>query len=346
MSSKSTGFLSDLRNGFSRCGVVNQRLLIGVSGGADSVALLRGTLQLAGELSLVVCVAHLNHRLRRTASDDDAVWVKSLADAHGCQVEIGELPSDTLSLGQAGLEEHARTLRHRFYETTASTLNCSVVALGHSADDQAETVLHHLVRGTGLAGLRGIPSVRQTASGLRLVRPMLSVRRQQIEDYLQELAQDYRTDATNQDTSLTRNRLRHVILPLLREQLNPQVDQALCRLAEQAREVDEVIQQAASDLLAKCLTDRLADLCRINIAPLQGQPNHLVREVFREIWRRQGWPRQAMGYEQWNRLLDVLATRETITLPDRIDVRFHTDNLLVIRRIAADARINPASIQP
>jgi tRNA(Ile)-lysidine synthase len=95
-------------------------------------------------------------------------------------------------------------------------------------------VLHHLFRGTGLAGLRGIPAVRVTSSGCRLIRPLLAVRRHQVEDYLRSCGQPFCTDQTNWDTAITRNKLRHVILPLLREQLNPQIDAALSRLSEQA----------------------------------------------------------------------------------------------------------------
>jgi tRNA(Ile)-lysidine synthase len=203
----------------------------------------------------------------------------------------------------------------------------------HTADDQAETVLHHLLRGTGMSGLRGMSFVRGTASGKRLVRPILSIRRTRIEEFLSECGQSFRTDVTNVDTTMTRNRIRHVVLPLLREQINPQVDAAICRLAEQASEIDEYFRHQAQQLLSTCVKDRQPDTCRLDVSGLAAQSRHVVREVFRELWQLQQWPLQAMGFDQWNRLAEMLTTRETITLPNRIESRFHSEKLLVIRRV-------------
>ena len=276
--------------------------------------------------------AHLNHGLRGEDSKNDAAWVADLARSLGLPCEVGVVSPTSLSVNVSGMEENARKLRHRFLEQTALKWDCQSIALAHTADDQSETVLHHLFRGTGIAGLRGIPAVRSTPSGRRLIRPLLRVRRTLLESYLKDCDQRFCTDQTNADTAMTRNRLRHVVLPLLREQINPQVDTALFRLAEQAAEIEEILQHEAQQILESCLKDQQPDACRIDVSSLSNHPRHLVREMFRELWQRQGWPQQAMGYDQWNRLADVMVTRKAIQLPNQIEVRFHSDNLLVLSR--------------
>ena len=326
-------FLDELRVGLQHCDVSGQAVLVAVSGGADSVALLRGLIDVASDFCLDLSVAHLNHRLRGFDSDADSIWVQQLATSFHLQCEVGEVSENALSAGTGGIEENARTLRHRFLDEAALKLGCRTIALAHTSDDQAETVLHRLFRGTGITGLRGMSNVRQSALGNRLVRPMLNIRKACLEEYLQSCGQSFRTDVTNRDTAMTRNRLRHVILPMLRDQINPQVDTAICRLAEQAAEIDEFVRQSVDQLLVRTLKDSQPDVCRLDVKELAGQSRHLVRELFHEVWLRQKWPLQAMGFEQWNRLFDTLKTRETITLPNRIEARYHTESLLVLRRL-------------
>lgn len=326
-------FLLELRAGLERCDIRHARVLVAVSGGADSVALLRGLCEFASEFSLELCVGHLNHRLRGTDSDDDATWVSDLATKLCLTCEVGTVASDVLSPDDSGLEETARQLRYRFFDQTACKLNCPMVALAHTADDQVETILHRVLRGTGIAGLRGMQSMRQSEQGFRIVRPLLGIRRTQLEDYLRDRNQAFRTDVTNQDAAMTRNRLRHQVLPILRDQINPQVDTALLRLAQQASEVEDFLNQYVSRLVSQTLLDQQPDSFRIDVRGLLDQHRHVLREFFRHLWIRQAWRLQGMGAEQWNRLADVIATRQTIVMPGKIEVRFHSESLLVIRRM-------------
>jgi tRNA(Ile)-lysidine synthase len=326
-------FLNELRDGLKRCDLVHSRLLVAVSGGADSVALLCGLVDLSSELSLELFIAHLNHRLRGADSDADARWVGDLAMTLNLPCEIGHIPDGILSADSRGMEEQARRLRYEFLDSAAAKFESPAIALAHTASDQAETVLHHLCRGTGIAGLCGIPPSRQTASGRRLTRPMLAISRTLVEAFLDERGQTFCTDHSNADTAMTRNKLRHVILPLLREQINPQVEAALCRLAEQATEIDEVLHHAASQLLGRCVMDLQPDSCHLDVSELADQPRHLIREMFSALWQKQDWPRQAMGFAHWNRLADMLVTRKSVDFPNGIEARFHSDRLLVLRRV-------------
>ncbi|WP_373652881.1 tRNA lysidine(34) synthetase TilS [Schlesneria sp. DSM 10557] len=328
-----THFLDELRKGFRRGQVEGARVLVGVSGGADSVALLLGSVELAGEFSLEPVVAHLNHGLRGEASDADAAWVERLAGSLGLPIERGDLSGELLRDAPGGLEERARECRYRFFDEAARKRNCSTLLLAHTANDQAETVLHHLLRGTGLSGLTGIPFTRTTASGLRLVRPLLATTRKTIEDYLRERGQTFCTDLSNDDPAMTRNRLRHQILPILRDTVNPQVDEALARLAEQATDVQAILQSRARELLEQSILDVQPESCRLDVSQLSQQPRHLIREVFRELWQQQGWSRQGMGFVHWDRLADLLQNRKAVHLPDRVEARFGSETLLVLRRL-------------
>lgn len=324
-------FCEQLLEGLKRCDVVEKRLLVATSGGADSVALLRGLDEIAPSLSLELVVAHLNHRLRGPESDADAVWVNELAKSLNLTCEVGDLTEGSLDPGAGALEENARIARYRFLEEAAEKFGCSTIVVAHTADDLIETALLHLFRGTGIAGLCSIPPVRPLNAERRLVRPMLGTRRSLVEQYLQDRQQSFRVDSTNSETWQTRNRIRHVVLPMLREQVNAQVDVAIIRLVEQAVEVGQLVSLSASRLLDAVLKNAEADCCHVDVRPLEDQPRHLVREVFRELWQRQGWPLQAMGFEQWNRLEKTVTSRATIMLPGQVEVRFQTASLLVLR---------------
>ena len=324
-------FLTALRTGLTRCHVKDAYVLVGVSGGADSVALLRGLCQLRKDFSLSLRVAHLNHKLRGAASDADAEWVRMLAVSLQLPVEIGEVTRD-LTHERGGLEEAAREARHRFLNDTAARLEFNTIALAHTADDQIETVLHHLFRGTGLSGLRGIPHERLLTDNIRLVRPIRSIHRELVETYLSELGQDYRTDATNADTALTRNWLRHDLLPKLRSRFGEKVDLSLTRLSDQAAEIESTLTTLAERLLDAALLDLQPRTVRVNTRSLTGEPRHLVREVFVQLWRRQAWPRQAMNHAHWNRLADLVGSLGATSLPGEIEATHRTTGLLVIAR--------------
>lgn len=329
--SSSADFLNALRQGLSRCLVHKTSILIGVSGGADSVALLRGLRELRNEFEICLHVAHLNHKLRGAASDADAEWVRKLASSLQLSVEIGSATSD-LTRERGGVEEAARDVRHRFLNETAARLELNTIALAHTADDQAETVLHHVFRGTGLSGLRGIPVERVAADGIRLVRPMLSIRRQLVEDYLMEIGQDFRADATNADTSLTRNWLRHKLLPQLRDHLGEKVDLSLIRLSEQAAEIEKTLSILADRLLTAALLDAQPDMVRLDVRLLANEPRHLVREAFVQLWQRQQWPRQSMGFAEWNRLADIALIGGSTNVPGGVIARRASEFLLVLTR--------------
>jgi tRNA(Ile)-lysidine synthase len=330
LQSDSSQFLSQLALEANRLGLRALRLLVGVSGGADSVALLRGLHGLTKHSGLGIVAAHLNHRMRPEA-DADAIWTVGLCGRLEIPIVVDEIDVPAFAVAhRLNIEDAARTARYEFFDRAARAQNCTHVAVAHTADDQVETVLHHLFRGTGLAGLRGMQAVRSMADGLTLVRPLLRIRRADIEMWLDEIGQDFRTDVTNADESRTRNRIRHSVLPGLERDFGPQVRDALLRVAEQAGELQSTIEELAERLLNQCIEDETPDLVRLNAEILASQPRHLVREVFVLLWKRKNWPRRAMGFDDWDDFARLISEGGSATLPGNIDAT-RRGKLLVIR---------------
>jgi len=279
---------------------ISGRVLVAVSGGADSVALLRGLTSLRNRRSLEIVAAHLNHQLRGEASTADATFVRQLCES--LEVPLDEHQLDircSAAVQGIGIEEAARNARYEFLTHTAGELHCPWVLVAHTADDQVETVLHHILRGTGLEGLRGIAATRPLAGSVMLARPLLKIDRATIEAYLRSLPQAWREDVTNRDTNLTRNRIRHELLPGLRDRFNPQIDAALLQLSQQAVEVQDVFDRLATDALADCCLAAEPDVVRLDATKLEQAEPHLVREVLRCLWRSQNLPLGGMGYDRW-----------------------------------------------
>ena len=308
-------------------------ILVAVSGGADSIALLRGLLECGPALRLQVTVAHLNHQLRGANSDADAAWLEQTCWTLKVPVVIGraEVAAAARETGD-GVEEAARRLRYEFLRSTARERGCRWVAVAHSADDQAETILHHVIRGTGLAGLRGMPFSRDLEAGLALVRPLLETSRQDLRKYLADLSQGFREDASNSDLAYTRNRIRQQLLPLLERDFNSQVVTALRRLGQQAGEIQAALETLAAQLLDRVLEVESPRESQLKWQPLTSVPRHVVRELFAELWRRRNWPRQAMSFDHWEQLAEIAIAGGAASLPGHVEVR-REGRIVIIRKL-------------
>ncbi|QEL20054.1 tRNA lysidine(34) synthetase TilS [Limnoglobus roseus] len=260
-----------------------------VSGGPDSVALLRG-LVAAG--CGPITVAHVNHQLRGTESDADEGFVRELATSLSVNVRSARLPVPP----RENLESAARRLRYEFLQSVAADVSANWIATGHTANDQAETVLHRLIRGTGVQGLRGVAPKRGN-----IIRPLLHVSRADVLAYLAATGQLTRTDSTNADRRFTRNRIRHDLLPQLKD-FNPEIVPILGRLAEQCDDVFAYLEREAEELLRRVERPRAGSLLILDATALEPSPAVLVREMFRLLWRREGWPMDGMTYAHWQRV--------------------------------------------
>ena len=242
-------------------------VVVGVSGGADSVCLLHVLAKWRKGLGIKLHVAHLNHQLRGVESEADAEYVSNLAGSLGIPITIDRQDVAAYRIERnCSIEEAARDLRYAFLARVAREIGANRIAVGHTRDDQVETILMHILRGTGITGLCGLApcspmayesqgmslrasplSLRAKRSNLLVIRPLLDITREETTSYCQEHQLVPRIDSSNLSLSFFRNRLRLQLLPLLR-QYNPSVDQALLRLADIAKEDSALIEQQASGL--------------------------------------------------------------------------------------------------
>ncbi len=227
------------------------RVGVAVSGGADSVALLRVMLELRHELGVVLSIVHFNHQLRGAESDADEQWVAQLAQRHGLEFHVGSGDVATCSRTQhLSTEAAARRLRYRYFRQLFEENKLNRIATGHTLDDQAETVLLRVVRGAGTRGLAGIyPQLLVHGSRCSVIRPLLKTRRKLLEAYLREIGQDWREDSSNRDLRHARNRVRHGIVPRLERTLNPAVRETLGETADIARSEEDYWQREVARVL-------------------------------------------------------------------------------------------------
>lgn len=314
------------------------RTLIAVSGGADSIALMRALDQLNQSTATAahpkfLIVAHLNHGLRGDVSDADAAWLSKECARYSLPfvTEKQEL-NQTHQKSNEGLEELSRKARYEFLTRMAREHECTQIAIAHTRDDQAETVLHHLIRGTGIAGLRGIPRIRPLQEDLFLIRPMLELSRDDVLQYLKDCDQDFRTDESNTDLCFTRNRIRHQLIPLLKKEFNPNVAQAVHRLAQQADEITAVVAEQVDQILADATLDQNQETWRLDCEVFQDVPDYLIRQCFLKIWQRMSWSRKRMGFDHWQRLLMLTRSGQKLSLPDQIEAE-RRERLLILRNL-------------
>jgi tRNA(Ile)-lysidine synthase len=354
-----------LLEGLKREGLLRPGMRVGVavSGGADSVALLLLLLEIREKLGIVISVVHFNHKLRGRASDADERFVEKLAAKYGLAFLAGRSDVAAKALREkANLEDAARRARYAFFEKMVSRSDVDRIAVGHTADDQAETVLAHILRGTGITGLGGIhPRVGY------VIRPLLGFRRRDLRAYLKSRKQVWREDASNRDTSRLRARIRKKILPLLEKQFQIGVVEHLASLAELAREdeallesiVEEKIQEAIKeeggtaricieDLLTGRKDKRFNTVCaEDNEKRAEALAKRMIRRIVRGVKKRDG----EIGLQHVEAVLDMARHGENgkkLSLPGGVEVRRERDALVFValeREGKLSRRKNPEAIE-
>ena len=318
------GFLAALAAGLPQHGFWSAPVVVAVSGGADSVALLLGLHRLAqgqGIESRLV-VAHARHDLREEAAAD-AAFVADLAARLGIPCVVRDLRvRQPDGVRGEGIEGRARRLRQEFFSEVAGEHGARCVVVAHTADDQAETILHRSLRGTGLAGLAGMAASRELRDGVALLRPLLAVSRGLVREYLQSCGQCWREDATNSDVRYARNFLRHDILPRCESGPYPAAAASLVRLGGQAAVTAAALRSAAEYLL-DAHSQRHADgTIVLTTQKLAGLDRHLLAEIFVTLWCREGWPQRDMTARHYLQLVAMtVSSADTAGLtPPAIDL--------------------------
>ena len=238
-----------------------------------------------------------------------------------------------------GIEEAARAARYTFLEQTAQRLGARFVATAHTSDDQLETIVYRILRGTGIAGLRGIPRFRRLNDLTTLVRPLLSVTRSSVLEYLTDAGQDFRTDSSNRDLRYMRNRIRCHLLPLLARDYHSHVGTSILRLGELAQGVQNIIETQVISLRSLTVISETANHVIFRKPLLKKADPHLVRELLIHIWHEQNWPRQSMGFDQWNAIAQLVHAATTsctsLTLPGSIQAS-NTKSTLELKKVFHD----------
>ncbi len=319
--------------------------VVAVSGGGDSVGLLRVLHQLAGPLGLRLSVAHLDHGARGDAARVDAAFAAALAASLDLPFVLGTWQP----MRSGHFESDARRARYDWLTAAAHACGASVIALGHTRDDQAETILHRIIRGTGPRGLAGMPRTRILASKPRitLTRPLLGVSRHDVREYLAELNQPFREDESNADTTRTRARLRHDLLPKLAEEYNPNVALALVRLGSLASSLDKVVAAGLRAFERTVVVAKTSDCVVLKHGALRSIPAFQRAELLRRVWRSAGWPESSMSARRWRRLAALVQNDEIPRAEVGARVEISSEQLcLVLRRLPAPATSSSTTDAP
>lgn len=340
----SSAFLTQLAEAWPVDRWRDVNVLVAVSGGPDSVALLRGLDELkrdAGGAGRLLA-AHVNHQLRGADSQRQQAWVETLATNLDLQLFVQQRAAASRAAADGdGIEAAARAERYEALVELAQQTGARYAALGHTRDDQAETVLMRLLRGAGLRGLGGMRRTRALADGVSLIRPLLTVSRAAVTAFLADLGQASFHDASNDDPRFTRNRVRHEVLPVLRTACEGELDALLAELATDAQAAQDIVEAAARAALQPCLLPRpdagvgidATPLLAVDAEQLGAHPDYLQLEALRLAWRDADLPEQAMSRRHWEQLgaLAGDAAATPVNLPSNLRARRDRQTLIVER---------------
>jgi len=306
-------------------------VVIGVSGGPDSVALLHVLFLIAPRFSLKLGVAHLNHCLRGNDSDKDAQFVEVLAQKHDlpCYTRKKDVRKYQIE-NKLSLEEAARRVRYTFLNKVANTMKYNKIAVGHHSDDNAELILMNLFRGSGTQGLSGIPPVRDH----KIIRPLIKSNRSEIIDFLRQNKLEYVSDASNTDTKYLRNRVRHDLIPLLKTAYNPKISETLNRLSSIIRSEEEWIDDVVHPYYEKTVLDVQENYIALSVSMLNRFHPALQRRIIRTTIEKIKGDLRRIRFVNINSVIGLLEKKSAygkLDLPDRLGIQRDRDALYVFK---------------
>ncbi|MBF0531758.1 MAG: tRNA lysidine(34) synthetase TilS [Candidatus Omnitrophica bacterium] len=309
-------------------------IIVGISGGPDSVALGAVLRALRQELGIRLHFAHFNHQLRRGEAAD-AAFVKKLAQQWGVPLQVGFWEKPRIAKGS--LEQNSRIERIAFLTALAKKIKADAVALGQHQDDLAETVLMRLLRGSGLEGMGAIWP-RRIIEEVAFIRPLLPVSRAQILDFLAAGSLTFRLDPTNKQLDFTRNQIRHELMPLLRKQYNPRIVEILANHAAAAATDYDFIEQTARRLIARLATlnPRRATIA-VDRGVLSRQHPAIQRTVLRQLIKKLKGDTRQITFAHIQNIAAMLTQRrcvEEIDLPQGLRVKMN-DTQVIFKLLAS-----------
>lgn len=291
------------------------RVIAGVSGGADSVCLFLMLLELREKIGFDLIAVHVHHGLRGEAADQDQRFVEALCEQHRIPLEIFRVNLESIAKKRKqSLEEAGRMVRREAFDSVCQKYGGNKIALAHHQNDNAETLLWNLSRGTGLDGLGGIRPVNG-----KFIRPLLCMNRKEIEEYLAKRKQSYCIDETNAETDYTRNKLRHLVLPILEEQVNSAVVRHMNETMEQIWELQEYMQEQVEAAYQECVQEHFEKACWIQIQQKSFEtfPELIKKMVIRKGMEQVGGKKRDLSHKHVDVMMELMNKQvgRTLDLP-------------------------------
>lgn len=315
-----------------------QRVLVGLSGGPDSMALVQVLLCLKKKLEIHPGLAHLNHMLRGNQAMADESFVRKFARKSGLELVVEARDVKVMARKEKlSVEEAGRNARYEFFNRIADHHQFDTIALGHNRDDHVEQILMNLIRGAGPKGLRGIPPKRQD----RIVRPLIHTPKSDILKFLEQIHQDYVTDASNEDPAYLRNRVRHQLIPFLENGFNPDIKTGLDRLSHIIALEDDFLNQMTKETLERVTARQESSCIELYAGEVAGLDPALAARVVREGLFAVKKDLKRITHTHIMDILDFAQKKETsgksLDLPGQIRV-YRQKDLLLLKKEKTDLR--------
>lgn len=259
------------------------KLVLGVSGGPDSISMLNILNEIKEEWQFQIYVAHINHMIRKEA-DDDETYVQQYCENNNIQFFAKKVNvQEIANIQKMGTEEAGRNIRYEFFEEVLQKVGANKIAIAHNKNDKIETIVMNLLRGSGLSGLKGIEPIREQ----RIIRPLIECERQEIEQYCEQYKLEPRIDKTNFENDYTRNKIRNIVIPYIKNEFNPNIIETMDRLSQVATEESNYIELQVEKIYQKLLIERSQNQIILKLKEFNQQEkvikNRLILFVVREL---------------------------------------------------------------
>lgn len=293
----------------------HDRILVGLSGGPDSVALLNVLFSLKQEYVLDIYIAHLDHRFRGEESASDSRFCKELGRKMKLEIvcEERDVPRIAKEKGISP-EEAARFERYDFFKRVCKARSIKKIAVGHNKDDQAETVLMRIIRGSGMVGLGGMNPVKDM-QGIKIIRPLIEISRCEIEDFMKANGLAYRYDSSNKETVFTRNRIRHELIPYLEKNFNPNVKDVLANMAEVLRLENDFLERFAKRKFRSASKIKVGEIL-IDIKRFKRQQEAIRKRILRAALQELKGDLRRFTYQHWKEMQELIEKRPVNSIVD------------------------------
>lgn len=308
------------------------RILAGLSGGPDSVVLLEVLLALKKEYSLDIYIAHMDHKFRGEESLSDRKFCEDIAKGLKLDIicEERDVPGIAKEKG-ISLEEAARFERYDFFKNAARVKKIQKIAVGHTKDDQAETVLMRAIRGSGIRGLGGM-SPAKDMQGIIIIRPLIEILRREIDSFIKEFDLKARHDSTNDKVLFTRNRIRHELIPYLENKFNPRLKEVLANMADNLRMENEFLEKFTKRKFKSVSKKSKTNEITIDIKKLRKQPEAIRKRILRSALEEVKGDLRRFTYQHWKEMDELISKRpgnSIVDLPGGIDIMKNKNNLTI-----------------